>query len=58
MGAALGNLIAGLVAGFFGEDSVANMPERFFSIFMFGAIAALVLLLATRGLRRLMGDVK
>lgn len=58
MGMALGNLIAGLVAGFFGEDSVANMPERFFSIFMFGAIAALALLLATRSLRRLMGDVK
>ncbi len=58
MGAALGNLIAGLVAGFFGQDSLANMPERFFSIFVFGAVAALVLLLATRGVRRLMGDVK
>jgi POT family proton-dependent oligopeptide transporter len=58
MGAALGNLIAGLVAGFFGEDSLANMPERLFSIFVFGAVAALVLLLATGGVRRLMGDVK
>ncbi len=58
MGAALGNLIAGLLAGFFGEDSVANMPERFFSIFVFGAGAALVLLLAARGVRYLMGGVK
>ena len=58
MGAALGNLIAGLLAGFFGEDSVANMPDRFFSIFVFGAVAALVLLAATRGVHRLMGEVR
>ena len=58
MGASLGNLIAGLLAGFFGEDSVANMPDRFLSIFLFGAVAALVLLLAGRAVQRLMGDVK
>ncbi|MGD9842908.1 MAG: peptide MFS transporter [Steroidobacteraceae bacterium] len=58
MGAALGNLIAGLIAGHFGEDSLANMPERLFSIFTFGAVAALVLLLASRGVRWLMAGVK
>lgn len=35
MGTALGNLIAGLIAGYFGEDSLANMPQRLFSIFVF-----------------------
>lgn len=58
MGAALGNLIAGLLAGFFGEDSVANMPQRFFDIFTFGSVAALLLLLGARAVKRLMGDVK
>ncbi len=58
MGAALGNLIAGLLAGFFGEESVATMPDRFFDVFVFGMSAALVLLLIHRVLRRWMGEVK
>ncbi|MGC3981647.1 MAG: peptide MFS transporter [Steroidobacteraceae bacterium] len=52
MGTALGNLIAGLIAGLLGEDSVPNMPSRFLSVFIFGAVAALVLLLASRVMRR------
>lgn len=58
MGAALGNLIAGLLAGFFGEESVATMPNRFFDVFVFGMSAALVLLLIHRVVRRWMGEVK
>ncbi len=58
LGTSLGDLIAGLVAGFLGEDSVAHMPERFFSIFLFGAGAALLLLIANKSVVCLMGDVK
>jgi POT family proton-dependent oligopeptide transporter len=56
MGSALGNLIAGLVAGWFGEDSAQNMPQRFWLIFIFGIIAAVVVWVAGRVMRRLMID--
>ena len=58
MGAALGNLIAGLLAGFFGEESVATMPDRFFYVFVFGSVAAVMLLSIHPIVRRWMGDVK
>ncbi len=58
MGAALGNLIAGLLAGFFGEESVATMPDRFFSVFVFGVAAALLLLVFNRLLKQLMSGVR
>lgn len=57
MSMALGNLLAGLLAGLFGADSVAAMPMRFFSVFCFGAGAGLLLLLTTKGVRRLMSGV-
>jgi proton-dependent oligopeptide transporter, POT family len=45
MGAALGNLIGGLIAGYFGDDSVAEMPSRFMTVFLttagFGVLLAL-----------------
>ena len=58
MGAALGNLIAGLLAGFFGEESVATMPNRFLYVFVFGVVAAVMLLSIHPIVRRWMGDVK
>lgn len=58
MGTALGNLIAGLLAGLLGEDSVANMPERFFSIFVFGAAAGVLLVLVSGQVRKLSGEVR
>src|SRR5690606_41867658 len=36
IGAALGNLIAGLFAGNFDEDNVAQMPDLFMSVVMTG----------------------
>ena len=54
----LGNLIAGRIAGEFDAGNVAAMPGQYMSIFWFGAIAALVMLLVSPVVRRWMGDVK
>lgn len=58
MGAALGNLIGGLVAGHFGEENVAQMPERFFTIVTITVGAGLLMLLFSRPIRNLMGGVR
>jgi proton-dependent oligopeptide transporter, POT family len=58
MGSALGNLLAGLIAGWFGEDSLANMPQRFLLVFVFGALAALLLMVVSKSVRNLMGEVQ
>lgn len=45
MSLALGNLIAGLTAGLFGNDSVPAMPHRFFLVFVLTAGAGAIMLL-------------
>jgi POT family proton-dependent oligopeptide transporter len=54
----LGNLVAGAIAGEFDSDNVAAMPDQYMSIFWFGAISALVLLLISPIVRKWMGGVK
>ncbi len=55
MGASLGNLIGGLIAGHFGEDSVAEMPARFMTVFVTTAGFGVVLALLIAPLKRLQG---
>lgn len=55
---ALGNLIAGQIAGDFDPDNVAAFPDQYWTIVMTTAGTGIVLLLLTKPLRRLMGGVK
>ncbi|MEP7313920.1 MAG: oligopeptide:H+ symporter, partial [Pseudomonadota bacterium] len=50
---ALGNLLAGRIAGEFDASNLAAMPGQYLRIFWYGAIAALLLLLLIPLLRRL-----
>ncbi|MFP5305810.1 MAG: peptide MFS transporter [Gammaproteobacteria bacterium] len=58
MGAALGNLIGGLIAGHFGEDNVAEMPARFMTVFLTTAGFGVLLALFIRPIKRLEGGVE
>jgi POT family proton-dependent oligopeptide transporter len=58
MGAALGNLVGGLVAGLFGEESIEQMPERFGMIVITTIGTGLLFALFSRPIRRLIGEVK
>jgi len=58
LGASIGNLIAGLIAGEFNADAVAEMPTLYAQIVLTTAGGGLLLMLATRPIRRLMGDVR
>jgi POT family proton-dependent oligopeptide transporter len=53
-----GNLIAGIVAGNFGSDNVATFPAQFMQVFLFAGGVALVLLLISRPVKKLMGGVE
>jgi POT family proton-dependent oligopeptide transporter len=55
MGAALGNLVAGRVAGLI--ESLP-LPQLFGSVTMFSAIAGLLLLAFTKPLKSWIGDAK
>jgi proton-dependent oligopeptide transporter, POT family len=55
MGAALGNLIGGLIAGYFGEDAVSEMPARFMTVFLTTAGFGILLALFVGPIRRLIG---
>ncbi len=55
---ALGNLIAGQIAGDFDPDNVGAFPDQYMTIVMTTAGTGLILLLLTKPLRRLMGGVK
>lgn len=56
MGAALGNLIGGLVAGYFGREALEEMPARFGTITALLVGCALIFLLATPKLKQWIGD--
>jgi POT family proton-dependent oligopeptide transporter len=52
-GAALGNLLAGLLAGEFGGDNVSEFPERYRQIVLFCAAVFVGFVIATPFLRRM-----
>lgn len=58
IGAALGNLIAGLFAGNFDEDNVAQMPDLFMSVVMTSIGAGIIFLIMSPWIKRWMGDIK
>jgi POT family proton-dependent oligopeptide transporter len=55
---ALGNLIAGLVAGEFKADAVERMPLMYVQVTILPAIAAVALIILAGPIRRWMGGVK
>jgi POT family proton-dependent oligopeptide transporter len=55
---ALGNNMAGQIAGEFDANNLPAMPGQYLFIFWWGVIAGGVLLLLTPMLKRLMGGVK
>ncbi len=54
---ALGNLIAGQIAGEFDPDNVAAFPEQYWGIVMTTAGTGIILLLLAKPLKKLMGGV-
>lgn len=58
MGAALGNLFAGLIAGRFGEENLEQMPERFLTVTSTTVGFGVLMILLLPWLRKLMGNVK
>jgi proton-dependent oligopeptide transporter, POT family len=58
LGAALGNLVAGLVGGHVGGGAVGEMPSQFLTMAFVGGGAGLVMLVASPGIRRMMGGVR
>jgi proton-dependent oligopeptide transporter, POT family len=53
-----GNLMAGIVAGEFSDDNVAAFPGQFMQVFLFAAAVAVVLLLISRPVKKLMHGVE
>ena len=58
IGAALGNLIAGLFAGNFDEENVAQMPDLFMSVVYTSVGAGIIFAILSPWIRKWMGDVK
>ena len=54
----LGNLAAGLIAGEFDADNVGAMPGQYMRIFYFAVGLGAVLLVLSRPVKRLMGDIR
>lgn len=54
----LGNLVAGLIAGEFDADNVAAMPGQYMHIVYFSVGLGAVLLILSRPVRKLMGNVQ
>jgi POT family proton-dependent oligopeptide transporter len=54
----LGNLVAGLIAGEFDASNVAAMPGQYMRIVYFAVGLGALLLVTSRPVKRLMGDVK
>jgi proton-dependent oligopeptide transporter, POT family len=54
----LGNLVAGLIAGEFDANNVAAMPGQYMRIVYFSVGLGAVLLVLSRPVKKLMGDVK
>jgi POT family proton-dependent oligopeptide transporter len=58
LGSSLGKLMAGLIAGGFDPSNVAAMPGRYLNIALYACGVGCVLLLLSRPLTRLMGNVR
>jgi proton-dependent oligopeptide transporter, POT family len=58
LGSSLGKLMAGLIAGGFDPNDLAAMPDRFMGIVFYACGIGVVLLLISRPLARLMGNVR
>ena len=54
----LGNLVAGLIAGEFDANNVAAMPAQYMHIVYFSVGLGAVLLIISRPVKKLMGDVR
>jgi len=57
LGASLGNIIAGLIAGEFKAEAVDQMPQLYIQIVLTSAGSGLLLALFSRPIRKLMGGV-
>jgi POT family proton-dependent oligopeptide transporter len=57
VGAALGNLIAGQVAGDFDPDNLAAFPSQYLQIVIFAVGAGLIFLVLSKPLKKLMGGI-
>ncbi|MGH8442520.1 MAG: peptide MFS transporter [Nevskiaceae bacterium] len=58
LGAALGNLVAGLVGGHVGSGSVNDMPDQYLTMAFIGGGAGLLMLVASPWIKKMMGGVK
>lgn len=58
VGAALGNLIAGRLAGRFDPESLADMPGLFFQIVLTTVGTGIILLIFTKPIKKLIGNIK
>jgi len=58
LGTAFGNLLAGLVAGEFTGEAIAEFPDQFLQVALICAGAGLLMLVFVKPIRRLMGDVE
>lgn len=58
VGAALGNLVAGLLAGDFSRDDPSTLPPLFWSVVVFGVGSGILFLALSGWLKRWMGDVE
>jgi len=58
VGAALGNLIAGRLAGRFDPESLADMPGLFFQIVLTTVGTGIILLIFTKPIKKLTGNIK
>ncbi len=58
LGAALGNVVAGLLAGEFDAENVASMPGQYLQIVLTTGGAGLILLLFTKPIKKLMGGIE
>ena len=56
--ASLGNLIAGVFAGNFDENNVAEMPDLFLSVVMFAIGSGILFIIFSGMIKKLMGEVK
>lgn len=54
----LGNLMSGLIAGYFGKESLEEMPQRFLAMAEWTLLFGLILALFAKPLRRMIGEVK
>jgi POT family proton-dependent oligopeptide transporter len=58
LGAALGNLVAGLVGGHVGSGAVNEMPSQFLTMAFIGGGAGLLMLVASPWIKKMMGGVR